>query len=107
MTLDELAEKIHNNAVAKGFWDPPRRFPEILTLAHSELSEAFEAWRNSANPYWTEPPEGKPEGWAAELVDCIIVCLDLLSDCGEDIESMIEDKMIYNENRPTRHNRRI
>lgn len=42
----ELVEKIHSNAVAKGFWDtkyPPMHW---LALVVTELSEAIEAYRS-------------------------------------------------------------
>lgn len=45
----------------------------------------------------------KPEGIAAEMVDCIIRILDYLSKIGVDIEGIMERKMKYNESRPYRH----
>lgn len=43
--LNELAQQIHANAVAKGFWDEPRNTGEIFMLIVSELAEALEADR--------------------------------------------------------------
>lgn len=43
--LNELAQKIHENAKAKGFWDAPRNTGEVFMLIVSELGEALEAHR--------------------------------------------------------------
>ena len=43
--LNDLAKQIHENAVAKGFWDEPRNTGEIFMLIVSELGEALEADR--------------------------------------------------------------
>ena len=43
--LNELAQQIHENAKAKGFWDEPRNTGEIFMLIVSELAEALEADR--------------------------------------------------------------
>ena len=93
--LNELAWEIHNDAVAKGFWEPPhRRLPEILALLHSEVSEAFEAWRDDKE-------------WEMELGDVIIVALDVLSEAGCDIDTKLATKMAYNRRRTYQHSRKI
>lgn len=43
--LNELAQQIHENAKAKGFWDETRNTGEIFMLIVSELAEALEADR--------------------------------------------------------------
>lgn len=45
-TIDARADIIHEIAVAHGFWDTPRNFGEMLSLMHSELSEALEEHRS-------------------------------------------------------------
>ena len=45
INFNELAEKIHQNAKDKGFWDSPRNTGEIFMLIVSEASEALEAHR--------------------------------------------------------------
>lgn len=41
----ELAKAIHDNAVAKGFWDEKNAPEHYLMLVICEISEAVEAWR--------------------------------------------------------------
>lgn len=43
--LNNLAQQIHENAKAKGFWDEPRNTGEVFMLIVSELAEALEADR--------------------------------------------------------------
>lgn len=102
-TLDEIAERIHANAAAHGFWPHEgRNFGEMMPLVHSEVSEALEEFRvhgyddpiyvpvhkqgcDHSGDGLTEPkrddcghPDCKPEGVAVELVDAIIRLLDTL-----------------------------
>ena|SRR3990167_357359 len=103
MNINELAEAVHKTAVEKGFWRTERRFPEYLTLMHSELSEAYEAWRDGLPAV---PPEGQ-DGWAIELVDCMIVILDVLAAHNVDIEGLLRKKHAINSQRPYQHGRTI
>jgi len=43
--LNDLAQQIHENAKANGFWDEARNTGEVFMLIVSELSEALEADR--------------------------------------------------------------
>lgn len=45
MTLNAWSKKIHENAVAHGWWENERTFAEVVSLFHSELSEALEEFR--------------------------------------------------------------
>ena len=49
MTVNEFAKEVHENAVAHGWWETARSFPEVAALIHSEVSEALEEWRDG-NP---------------------------------------------------------
>ena len=99
--LNRLAAEIHANARAHGFWDGARNFGETVALAHAELSEALEGDR-AGNPLVYEV-DGKPEGVAVELVDCMIRCLDWLGSQGVDVDAVMAQKMAYNASRPHKH----
>lgn len=129
--FNEWAKEIHENAVAHGWWDEERSFPEVIALIHSELSEALEEYRDGKAPLYfadnkckgsggkcvpdaaDECPNdpikcgaferGKPEGIAVELADAIIRILDYCGYAGIDIEEAIALKHEYNKTRPYRH----
>ncbi len=103
--LNDLAQEIYNNALTHGWWDKEREFPEIIALCHSELSEALEEYRNG-KPFYYEK-DGKPEGIATEMVDCIIRILDWACHEDVDIDDVMEQKMKYNSTRPYRHGGKI
>lgn len=124
MNINELAKEIHENAVAHGWWDEPRKFPEVAALIHSEISEALEEWRDGQPPVYgtcairgedcehyekcladpeRDPQKCKPEGLAVELADTIIRILDYTASEGIDIDAVIMAKHKYNNGRPYRH----
>lgn len=109
MTLNDLADVIHNQAKERGFHDEPRRIPEVLMLASSELGEAFEAWREnpSTDTGAFHETNGKPDGWAIEIVDCIIVCFDILASQGLNVDFLMGRKMEYNMTRERLHGKNI
>jgi len=110
MTLNTMAKECHELAIRKGWYDTDRELPELIALMHSELSEALEAYRDSDGEgiqdiWFVGGPEseGKPEGIAIELVDCIIRILDCAGHFGIDLDAAYEAKMRYNQTRPYRH----
>ena len=110
MTLNELADAIHKQAVASGFHDQPRRLPELLMLASSELGEAFDAWRKTESVLdgsYYEDDGPIPQGWGVEIIDCIIVCLDILAKNGIDVDFVMGKKMEYNMTRERLHGKGI
>lgn len=77
----------------KGFGATPEEIdvPEKIALIHSEVSEAFEAYRhNNIN--------GK-DGFEEELGDVIQRVLHLCGALGIDIEAAILKKVEFNKNR--------
>lgn len=72
-----------------------------MTTQHSELSEALEAHRDrQPNVYVID---GKPEGVAVELADCLIRILDTMHARGVDIDDVVDRKITYNGSRPYKH----
>lgn len=103
--INELTEMIHENAKAHGWWDEERSIPEIIALCHSELSEALEAYRNNEPMVWIN--DGKPDGIAVEMCDCIIRILDWLGKEDIDVAETILLKHMYNTTRPYKHGGKV
>ena len=102
MNINDLTHQIHENAQQHGWWDKQRSFGDIISLCHSELSEALEEYRNHMPMTYTGD-NGKPEGIATEMADCIIRILDWAGHEDIDMEAVIRAKMEYNKTRPYRH----
>jgi NTP pyrophosphatase (non-canonical NTP hydrolase) len=93
LTLKQLTATILEQAREKGFGATPEEIdvPEKIALIHSEVSEAFEAYRhNNIN--------GK-DGFEEELGDVIQRVLHLCGALGIDIEAAILKKVEFNKNR--------
>lgn len=71
-------------------------------LAHSEISEALEAFRKGEPLCWFDE-NGKPEGMAIEYADLIIRILHWAECKNIDMGEAIKIKMTYNSTRPHRH----
>jgi len=132
LTIKELTNIIHQNAVDHGWWEQKRNVPEIVALIHSEVSEVLEEYRNgkeltetyysgSLKEFSTETIVvskvpclmtnfknsdiecRKPEGIPAELADIVIRVMDFCGYAGIDLESAIIQKHEYNVTRPYKH----
>ena len=107
MTLNELAKRMHEMSVKHGWWIEERKFPEIIALCHSELSESLEEYRNGKPMDYRNGNDPKPEGIAVEMVDCMVRIMDYLAKEGVDIDAVMEEKLQYNETRPFRHGGKV
>jgi len=104
LDLGELQRLVHATAIRHGWWDKPRGFGDIIALAHSELSEAYEEHRKGHHPTETyHGVGGKPEGIPSELADVVIRLLDFCEAEGIDLEKAVIEKDTYNQSRPYRH----
>jgi NTP pyrophosphatase (non-canonical NTP hydrolase) len=120
--LNHLRDEVHATAREKGWHDGFQTVPEAIALIHSEVSEAFEDYRNGEQPHrmWyaghlgerlNTPKLGdlvlKPCGIPSEMADIIIRVLDFCALHGIDIEKAIAEKMAFNRTRPHRHGGKV
>lgn len=100
--LTILAQHIHAENRAKGFWDNPRPLTETTMLIVTELAEAIEEERAGRDAVWMGAG-GKPEGIDVELIDALIRLLDLLGSRGTDVDGLLAQKLAFNASRPAKH----
>jgi NTP pyrophosphatase (non-canonical NTP hydrolase) len=102
--LAELMEEAYQVAVSKGWEEDAetRSFGDETALLHSEISEAFEAYRRRGFDYW-EGENGKPEGVGPEFADEFIRLLHYCRCHGFDLQFEYDRKTAYNRTRAHRH----
>ncbi len=93
LTLEQISILVMEQAKAKGFGTTPEEInvAEKVALIHSEVSEAFQAYRH-------KNIKGK-DGFEEEMGDVIQRILHLCGVLGVDIEGSILDKLAYNKDR--------
>jgi NTP pyrophosphatase (non-canonical NTP hydrolase) len=114
MTINELIERAHAQANAKGFWDQERNIGELLMLIVSECGEALEAHRSGVktkpdlelfdrmvNPcvpedgHWqTTFEEMVKDSFADELADIVIRIADLMGGLGMEPDNAFDGATI-------------
>jgi NTP pyrophosphatase (non-canonical NTP hydrolase) len=127
----DLTERIHKNAVEKGFWKEERHFGLLLMLVNTELCEALEAHRNRKpraklcdvfieapfNPTINYGDQDKKRFIELfekdvrgtideEIADAVIRLIDICGYYHIDIGRIIELKMFYNKTREYMHGKK-
>lgn len=118
-SLNALVADIHQNAVAHGWWEEERTFGDILSLCHSELSEALEEYRNGKPMVYYHDDDNnestdlstydgsKLEGIATELIDCVIRIFDYCGKNNIDVEWVLMKKHEFNKTRSYKHGGKV
>ena len=113
MEIKQLIEDAHAQAIKSGWWVERRNIGELFMLMASEVTEAFEHYRNGYDPdeVFFMPvlvddgniTANKPDGVPIELADVVIRIADFCGEYNIDLEKAIEMKMRFNAKRSKRH----
>lgn len=104
--LNELAKRIYEFNVAKGWHSETPDLAKFLMNLHSEVSELWEAWRNGNLTAPCDKAAKMEEPLTCleeELADIQIRTLDTAHKFGVDMDRAVRVKMAYNATRPHRH----
>lgn len=94
-SLNGLAIECHARAAVAGWWDKPRNAGECIALMHSELSEALEGIRKSAQD--EHLPDFTSE--EVEFADALIRIFDYAGARQLRLGEAFVAKLLYNANR--------
>ena len=100
-TLTQMTSEVAALSIEKGWRSLDVRFAEHIALAHSELSEALDAYR--VHGLASHDTEGKPDDVGSELADALIRLLDMAGVFGYNLANEYERKMRYNWTREYLH----
>lgn len=119
--IRDMAAEVREVNEANGWFEENRTIGEGMALLHSEVSEAFEAWRKrGTDRYETTTHTGmcalftqthecdcgavpKPDDYGSELADVLIRLLDQCDRDGVDLVAEFERKLAYNATRGYKH----
>lgn len=123
LNLNQLAEQIHQDNKAKGFYEGPEKLMALvekhgdaedkdailklfgaqrIALMHSELSEGLEGHRKDLKD---DHLPHRPS-FEVELADALIRILDAAGHYKIDILGAVEEKLAYNRSRPYKHGKK-
>lgn len=120
--LEDMQKRVKEVNVTNGWFDSDRSFGDDIALLHSEVSEAFEAYRswstedvtvaqckNRTSNGWHDQEAHlcKPEGVGSELADILVRLLDTCERYDIDLTAEFERKLAYNATRGHRHGGKI
>jgi hypothetical protein len=91
--LNDLAAEVHEIAKSKGWWDEEKSFGDLAALIHTEISEAFEEFRNHHKPDEVYLKDGEPEGISIELADAVIRILDVCARYKIDFDAAVRQRL--------------
>lgn len=94
--LHTLQEEVRVINASNGWYDTERPFAADIALLHSEVSEAYEGYRN-----------GDTANVHEELADVLIRLLDTAERHGVDLEDQVLQKLHKNRLRGHRHGGKI
>lgn len=101
-SLSKMQAEVYTNNVDHGWFDAERGVGDDIALLHTEVSEAYEAYRQHGTEPYTDV-KGKPDDFGSELADVLIRLLDTCQRTGIDLEAEYERKMTFNRSRTYRH----
>ena len=102
--LELMAQDVAYVNRINGWYEDERTFGDEVALLHTEVSEAFEAFRDwGFEPTYGPGNPHKPEGVGSELADVLIRLLDTAYRHGIDLMAEYRQKMKYNLTRGYRH----